>query len=202
MTHQSERTLELDPEMAVALRDWLVTLSQRLGLDAATAADVPTPPTTTSPEQIAPYLGELALLLEASGCPDPDTATVRINVASEPAVENSPGVIPESQRNVLDDRDEAFDSNPALDDSDPCSLDPESHHDVELESVDTAMPERGYYVDPEHDSADYNLDIHAPLDEAIWRATPTQSTRSGVDSSSLSEEAVADMESNGTESDE
>jgi hypothetical protein len=183
MNYHSERTIELDPTAAIALRDWLVTLSQRLGLDAAAAADAPTPPTSVAPEEIAPYLGELAFLLDASGCPDPETATVRISIASEPAIDSDR--ILESQLNVLDDRADTSESDPVFDDPGAYSSSPDTWgpRDAEPDPADASMPARGYYVDPEHDARDYDLGIHAPLDEAIWRATPTVSPQSGADPS-------------------
>jgi hypothetical protein len=75
---------------AIALRDWLVTLSQRLGLDAAAGVKAPIPPTSVAPEEIALYLGEFAFLLDASGCPNLGIATVRISIACEPAVDVGP----------------------------------------------------------------------------------------------------------------
>jgi hypothetical protein len=185
MNHHSERTIELDPTAAIALRDWLVTLSQHLGLDAAAAADAPTPPTSVAPDEIAPYLGELAFLLDASGCPDPETATVRISIASEPAIDSDRDHVVEGQLNVLDDRAGTSDADPVFDDPGVYSSSPDTwgSRDAAPDPADASMPARGYYVDPEHDAREYDLGIHAPLDEAIWRATPTRSPRSGADPS-------------------
>ena len=198
MIHHSERTIELDPTAAIALRDWLVTLSQRLGLDAASAADAPTPPTSVAPEEIAPYLGELAFLLDASGCPDPETASVRITSASEPAVDSDCHHLVESQLNVLDDRAAASETLSGLHDpcSDSYSPDTGMHGDTDPnpDPDDLSIPARGYHVDPEHDARDYDLGIHAPLEDAIWTATPMRSSRSGV-GLSPSDTAIADSES-------
>jgi hypothetical protein len=198
MIHHTERTIELDPTAALALRDWLVTLSQRLGLDAAAATDAPTPPTSVAPEEIAPYLGELAFLLDASGCPDPETASVRITIASEPAVDSDRDPLVGSPLNVLDDRAAASETLPGLDDpcSDSYSPDTGMHGDADPDpdQDEFSIPARGYYVDPEHDARDYDLGIHAPLEDAIWTATPMRSPHSGG-GPSPSDTAIADPES-------
>ena len=135
---------------------------------------------SVTPDEIPPYLGELAFLLDASDCPDPETATVRISIASEPAVDSDRDRVVESQLNVLDDRAGATDADPVFDDPGTYSPspDPAEPRDAGPAPVDASVPARGYYVDPEHDARDYDLGIHAPLDEAIWRATPTRSSRS------------------------
>lgn len=93
--------ITIDPEVAIVVRNRLVSLSQCLGFDYGTSADVPTPPTAIPPEEIAPLLGELPRMLDATISPALDTVTVSVRAVPTPDWDELP--VPACQRQVFDD---------------------------------------------------------------------------------------------------
>lgn len=167
--HDQPRTpaVKVDPEMAIELRNWLVTVAQRLGYAPATVAEIPNPPTTTAPETIAPVVGDLAVMLDGAFLADPETVTIRLQRDVEPMSGIDPTTSSPCRPAPLDDHDA---SSSAASTRHP-AYDLWSHSDSgPLGDV----PDIDAFPAPEADPRPYDVAHYVSLSEEIWQHTPTR----------------------------
>lgn len=156
----------VDPEMAIELRNWLVTVAQRLGYEPATVAEIRTPPTTTAPETIAPVVGDIAVMIDGAFLADPETVRVRLERDVEPIADSDPPPSSPYRPAVLDDRDTAGAADagaPAYDLGGHANDEPLG----DVPDIDAFGPPE---ADPRPDTTPHNVS----LPEEVWQHVPTR----------------------------